>query len=194
MRLRNKYSIRDASQGVNIRSIDIGTHEKNGYWWVDITYEGKRVRKSTRTKVRQEAQRIHDQTSKELWKNQHVITAPKKFWMDAVVRWLSESAHKRSLVTDKYHLTWLDPYLRDLELNLISSELIEYIALEQEKTLVSLTTVNRVLELVRAILNKAHKEWKWVDTIPLIRMRKIENKRKWNFITGVTATRWMVRI
>jgi len=97
--------------------------------------------------------------------------------MDAVVRWLAESSHKRSLVTDKFHLTWLDPYLRDKELNDISSDLIEYIAQEKEKTNVTPATINRMLEIVRAILNKAQKEWKWLDTVPLIRMRKIENKR-----------------
>lgn len=48
-----------------------------------------------------------------------------------MVRWLTESEYKRSLVTDKFHLAWLDPYLRDKELNSISSDLIEYIAKEK---------------------------------------------------------------
>ena len=39
------------------------------------------------------------------------------------------------------------------------------------------TIVDQLLELIRAILNKAHKEWKWIDSVPCIRMRKFENKR-----------------
>lgn len=100
-----------------------------------------------------------------------------KSWIDAVVRWLEESAHKRSLVTDKFHLAFLDPYLGQKTLDEINSELIEFIAQEKEQTNVTPTTVNRMLEVIRAILNKAHKEWQWINTMPLFRMRKVENKR-----------------
>lgn len=150
---------------------------KNGYWWVDITYLGERVRKSTKTKVKHEAQRFHDQILEELWKNKKLKSIPKKTWMDAVVRWMEESEHKRSLETDKYHLAWLDPYLRTKLLMNIDDNLIEYLAHEKEKTGVRPSSVNRVLELIRAILNKAHKEWKWLDSVPCVRMRKFENKR-----------------
>ncbi|KTD22894.1 Prophage dlp12 integrase [Legionella lansingensis] len=39
------------------------------------------------------------------------------------------------------------------------------------------SSVNRTLELIRAILNRAYKQWKWLDSVPAIRMRKFENKR-----------------
>ncbi|KTD21510.1 Prophage integrase [Legionella londiniensis] len=108
--------------------------------------------------------------------------------MDAVLRWVDESTHKRSLVTDKYHLTWLDPFLRSKKLCDIDRDLIEFIAKKKEAENVSLTTVNRILELIRAILNRAHKEWGWLDKPPIIRMRKIENKQiRW--LTKQEATR-----
>lgn len=150
---------------------------KNGFWWVDITYLGERIRKSTKTKLKSEAQRFHDQILEEVWKSKKLKTIPKKSWIDAVVRWIEESEHKRSLVTDKIYLAWLDPYLRNKLLSNITDDLIEHIAHEKEKTGVKLSTVNRHLELIRAILNRAHKEWKWLDSVPLIRMRKFENKR-----------------
>lgn len=34
-----------------------------------------------------------------------------------------------------------------------------------------------MLEILRAILNRAHKEWGWLETMPIIRMRKVENRR-----------------
>ena len=151
--------------------------KKNGFWWIDITYGDKRIRRSTRTKVKQQAQLFHDNFLQDLWNNKHTKSQQQKSWIDAVVRWLEESAHKRSLVTDKFHLTFLDPYLGQKMLDDIDSELIESIAQEKEQTGVSLTTVNRMLEIIRAILNKAQKEWQWLHTVPLIRMRKIENKR-----------------
>ena len=36
---------------------------------------------------------------------------------------------------------------------------------------------SQIKKLEDRVLNKAHKEWRWLDSIPLIRMRKIENKR-----------------
>lgn len=153
-------------------------YKRDGIWWVDIFHQGKRVRKSTGTQIKDDALRFHDQLKHELWvKKKKVKEIPNKTWMDAVVRWLEESSHKRSLETDRYHLAWLDPYLRNLKLADIDRDVIESIARKKERSKVSLTTVNRVLELIRAILNRAHKEWCWLETIPLIRFRKIENKR-----------------
>jgi integrase len=71
----------------------------------------------------------------------------------------------------------MDPSLRTLMLDDIDQNVIEHIAKEKEKTNVSASTVNRMLEIIRAILNKAHKDWEWLDNTPRIRMRKIENKR-----------------
>ncbi len=152
-------------------------YKRDGIWWVDIRHQGKRIRKSTGTEIKEDAQRLYDQWKHELWSQAHVKTLPNKTWMDAVVRWVDESTHKRSLVTDKIHLAWLDQFLRKQKLSEIDRDLIEFIAKKKERSNVSLTTVNRILELIRAILNRAHKEWGWLDNTPPIRMRKIENKR-----------------
>ena len=57
----------------------------------------------------------------------------------------------------------LDQYLRKQKPSKIDRDLIESIAKKKERSNVSLTTVNRILELIRAILNRAHKEWGWLD-------------------------------
>ncbi len=152
-------------------------YKRDGIWWVDIRHQGKRIRKSTGTEIKEDAQRLYDQWKHELWSQANVKSLPNKTWMDAVVRWIDESTHKRSLVTDKIHLAWLDQFLRTQKLSEIDRDLIEFIAKKKEQSNVSLTTVNRILELIRAILNRAHKEWGWLDKTPPIRMRKIENKR-----------------
>ncbi|ARB90965.1 hypothetical protein A6J40_01585 [Legionella longbeachae] len=40
----------------------------------------------------------------------------------------------------------------------------------------ALTTLKRILDLIRAILNPAQKEWGCLESIAAIRMRKVENK------------------
>jgi len=152
-------------------------YQREETWWIDIFHQGKRIRQSAETEIKEEAQRFHDQVKHELWLVKKTKSIPDKTWVDAVMRWLEESAHKRSLGMDKVHFAWLDPYLRTKRLSDIDRDLIEFIAKKKEQTKVSPATVNRVLELIRAILNRAHKDWGWLETTPIIRMRKVENKR-----------------
>jgi len=94
-----------------------------------------------------------------------------------VLRWLKENTSKRSLETDKVHLRWLDNHLSNFYLHEITNEVLERVAFKKESEGVSQTTVNRVLEIVRALLTRAYKEWEWIDKVPVVRMRKIENSR-----------------
>src|SRR3989338_7877349 len=55
--------------------------------------------------------------------------------------------------------------------------MIEHIANAKAETGVSPTSVNRMLEIIRAILRRAKDEWEWLDNTPSIRMRSIDNKR-----------------
>lgn len=152
-------------------------YKRDGIWWTDIFHQGKRIRKSTGTDLRQDAQRFHDQLKLDLWNEKNLKSIPHKSWMDAVVRWLEESTHKRSLRMDKMHLAWIDPHLRKHMLVNIDKDLIESIAKKKEKAGVTPSTVNRMLEIIRAILNRAHKEWGWLEHMPVVRMRKEESRR-----------------
>lgn len=110
-------------------------YKRDGVWWTDVYHKGKRIRKSTGTEIREDAQRFHDQLKNELWNERITKSIPNKSWIDAVVRWLEESTYKRSLETDKIHLTWLDPHLRGCLLTEIDRDLIESIAKKKEKKL-----------------------------------------------------------
>jgi integrase len=151
--------------------------KRNGVWWVDVTHDGERIRRSTKTEIKAEAQLFHDKFKSELWEASQILKVPKKEWQAAAVRWLEESSHKRSLIDDKTHLRWLAPFLKSTYLADITTDLIETIALKKESTGVSPASVNRMLEVVRAILRKAHKEWGWLNVVPAVRMRKEENRR-----------------
>jgi integrase len=97
--------------------------------------------------------------------------------MEAVMRWIAESQHKRSLDEDKAHLRWVDPYLKDYTLNQITRDVVDEVAEKKSKKGVRPATVNRMLEIIRAILRKAEREWDWLDRAPAIRMRKVDSTR-----------------
>jgi len=96
-------------------------------------------------------------------------------WQDAVIRWINES-EKKSIDTDKYHLKWLRPYLDDVYLDEIDTGLIEKI-IQAKLKVAGKARVNRTTELIRSILNKAKKEWRWIDSVPHIRRFKEGNRR-----------------
>ena len=130
-------------------------YKRNKIYWVDINQNGTRIQRSTGTSDRLAAREFHDKLTAESWRQSKLNEDVSKTWMDAAIRWVNESSHKRSLVDDKMHLRWLSPFLKDKSLNVIDRNLIDEIAAKKTATGVSIATVNRVLALIRSILNKA---------------------------------------
>ncbi|MCD6039954.1 MAG: putative phage integrase [Gammaproteobacteria bacterium] len=152
-------------------------YKRNNIWWITISHQGTRIQQSTGTSSKAEAHRLHDKIKAEVWKVNVLKEKPSKDWNDAVLRWCEESQHKKSLVTDKSHLRWLDPHLCGILLIDITRDKIEKIAQLKEKSGATSATVNRTLALIRSILRKAEREWEWLEKAPVVRMRKEDNKR-----------------
>ncbi len=88
-------------------------YRRNNLWWVRFTTPtGERVRRSTGSGNKRQAQEFHDRLKAEIWKVQKLGEKQKRSWEEAVVRWLKEKAHKASIEDDKVLLRWLDPHLR----------------------------------------------------------------------------------
>jgi integrase len=158
-------------------------------WWIDIRApHGERVRRSAGTESKALAQELHDKLKAELWRTQKLGVKPKRSWNEAVIRWLKESAHKATIESDKSHLRWLDRHLRDQDLEGISRRVTDRLIEARLAEGVSNATVNRTLEVLRAILRKCVNEWDWLDKCPQIRMLK-EPTRRVRFLTLAEAQR-----
>lgn len=162
-------------------------YKRNNVWWISVSHEGKRIQQSTGTSDKKAAQRLYDQIKANAWKVHHLQERPDYSWIDAVIRWLDESSHKRSIRDDKMHLRWLDPYLKDKTLSAINRDLIDEIAKIKEETGVTTSTVNRMLALIRSILRKAEREWGWIEKAPVIRLRH-ESKGRIRWLTTEEAS------
>lgn len=144
---------------------------KNKIWWIDFTTQsGNRIRQSSGTEIKQEAQNLHDQLKAQAWREDKLGAKPRHTWNDAVVRWLTEQSHKKSIETDKVHLRWLDQHLNGIKLDEINKVMIDNIRQDKKKTGVSNSTVNRVIAILRAIMMRAKNEWEWIDNTPNIRL------------------------
>ena len=81
----------------------------------------------------------------------------------------------KSIETDKVHLRWLDKHLHDRYLDDITKANIEAIKYAKQSEGASNGTVNRMLTVLRAILNRSRREREWLDVVPNIKMLPIEN-------------------
>lgn len=169
-------------------------HRRGSIWWIDICApNGERIRKSAGTAKKAQAQEFHDRIKAELWRIDKLGVKPKRTWNDAVVRWLKESSHKATASEDVSKLRWLDRYLRDKDLGAIDRTLIDHVTREKLANGHRNATVNRTLELLRAVLRKCVNEWEWLDRAPYVRMLK-EPTRRIRFLTQEEARRLLAEL
>jgi len=153
-------------------------------WWVDITApDGSRVRHSAKTKVKKEAQEYHDKLKTELWRIHQVGDKPKYTWQEAVVRWIQENPDKKSLEDDIRQLQKLDFWLKDVLIHTINRDLVVKITQERLAQNVKPATVNRMLATLSTVLNRAYKEWEWLEKVPYIKKLKL----------GTPPIRWITK-
>lgn len=164
-------------------------YKRGSTWWVDIVVpDGERIRRSTGTESKTLAQEFHDKLKAEVWRISKLGEKPRHTWNEAVVRWLKEQSHKATIEMDKIHLRWLDAFLNGKPLDTISRSMIDKITEAKLAEGVTNATVNRVLEILRAILRRCVNEWEWLDKAPMVRMLK-EPTRRIRFLTRQEADR-----
>ncbi len=158
--------------------MSIYRRNEKGNWWIQFTApDGSRIQRSAGTKIRQEAQELHDQLKAQAWREKKLGARPRHTWQEAVIRWAKEQSHKNSIKTDIELLRWLDDHLHDKYLDEIDVDMVQRVQDAKLVTGVKNGTVNRVMALLRAVLNKAAKEWQWLDKSPYVRMLPIAKKR-----------------
>lgn len=181
-------------------------YRRGGVYWVSFTGpDGRRVQRSARTKERVSAQELHDKWKADVWRVVKLGEKPRRTWQEAVVRFSRETAHKATHADDLLHFKWLDRYLRGKYLDEIDRTLVDHIQEQrmkekkksrtrkdaqepqvQDASTVSNATVNRTLEVLRAVLRRAADEWEWIGKAPKIRMLP-EPKRRVRWLTHEEA-------
>jgi integrase len=168
--------------------------KRGGIWWIDfVAPNGERIRRTTGTANKALGQEFHDRLKAELWRIDKIDEKPKRIWDQAVVRWLKEQSHKATAREDVAKFRWLDRFLRGKELSTINRALIDRITdvklAEGHKN----ATVNRTLELLRAVLRRCVNEWEWLDRAPKVRLLK-EPTRRIRFLTYAEAQRLLAEL
>ncbi len=153
-------------------------YKRGGVWWIRFTTpDGHELRETTQTGDRKKAQEYHDTRKAKCWRIAKLGEKPKHTWQEAVVRWLEEHTDSRWLPNIQRHLRFADPILGHLILEQIDRDLLDRLTKSRVATGVAPATVNRMLAVVRSILNTAYRDWDWIDTVTPIRLLPEPHRR-----------------
>jgi len=162
-------------------------NKKKYVWFIDITLSnGTRIRKSSKTDDRQKAERLHDKLKSESWDLTNFEKKPEYYWEELVTEYLNERGHLASPDYAIKNIKFLNKYLTGVHLSAIDKNMVKHITNERIKSTfqrkkngikykVTVTTVNHTLTVLKAILNEALKELKWIKKLPEI--KKIKKHR-----------------
>lgn len=166
----------------------MSVYKRGKYYWVQFRApNGERIHQSTKTENRRSAQEYEDKLKSEIWRVQKLGERPRMMWNDAVIRYVQES--KRGASDDVISIfNVLEPYLSSLTLDEIDRNTVDGIIAGRRNDGVSNNTINKALEKIRVILNKAHREWEVLTAEIYIKLLPISRKRiRW--LTQIEANR-----
>ncbi|MBU9614744.1 site-specific integrase [Burkholderia multivorans] len=141
-------------------------------WYLDIrTPGGGRIRQTTGTVDRKEAQEYHDKLKHEVWQMAKLGERPRRTFDDAAVRLLHECAGTSDYTNKCIHIRhWRQHfsgrYLDSLKRDEIFDALPQYSSRTKEPRPLSSATKNLYLSTLRGMLNRAMHEWDWIDKVP----------------------------
>ncbi len=151
--------------------------KRNGsnIYYTDFYAGGRRVRISTGTSIRKDAERFELKKRQEYYNRESL---KRYLWRDAVVRYLKTVTNRNHHTKDHIlHFKYLDKFLGDLYLDEINGDLISRIIETRQSEGVKSSTINRLLGSLSGVLNMAYKNWQWIDKLPPIQREKEPNPR-----------------
>lgn len=157
-------------------------------WQTRFAFQGREVRQSTGTQDKRQANEYEAKLKADLWRQARMGDKPRYRWEQAVERWLVEREHLPSIEDQKLHLRWLDSHLFGWSLDEISRDLLDTVGQARKSQGVANSTVNRTMEVVRAVLRACCHEWDWLDAVPKVRMLP-EPKKRIRWLTREEADR-----
>ena len=154
------------------------------FWWIDVALpNGRRIRQSSGTADKGEAEALVAQLKTEAFKEAHFGVKPKRSWQEAVLRYLEVKKSLRSARDVKRICRILHPLLGDKLLAEINGDVVWSITERLSRRGIAPATVNRYLATIRGILRIARDEWQWIDSFPKIKLLPGE----------VARDRWLTR-
>jgi integrase len=146
-------------------------YKRGNTWWADF---GRGHRESARTTDKAQAERWAQRRAVELWESTQ-LGINHRTWREAMLAYLDERQHLRSLNDTKDRLRWLDARLGNTALRQITAQTAEDLIAELQRDRAP-ATVNRYMAAFGAVLNVARRRG-WIASVPATRKLKEHNQR-----------------
>ncbi|MDR7283527.1 integrase [Pseudomonas corrugata] len=169
-----------------------GLYQKGEVWQIDKVFRGQRLRESTGTGDRQEAEQYLIHRLEQLRQQKVYGVRRTRTWEEAATRFLIESKDQPSIKLTAHHLKQLHPYLKDLPLTHIDDQALEPFIKDRLKGMVlpggkqlnpaAPRTINISIERVIRVLSLCARKWRdeerrpWLDSVPML--AKLDLKKK----------------
>jgi integrase len=144
---------------------------KSPFWFVRIQIAGAKVRKSTKTRDRAQAEEFEQAERARLWRLKKLGDRGATPFSEAAARWLTETT-KKTKDKDALLLEWFcsQPELKDAPLSDIDIDVIQELRGMLTDEGKAPATVDRYMACLRAILRKCAFEWRFIDAPPKVPM------------------------
>jgi integrase len=160
-----------------------GLLKRGQIWWIDKSVYGQRLRESTGSRDRTEAERYLAFRIEQARRSSVYGVPVQKTFEEAATRYLWENSHKRSIDRDGQGLKLVMPHIGHLLLSKVHMGTLQPFIDGRLQAGRSQGTINRDLAPVRRILNLAARLWRdengnpWLVTAPLIQMRAYQARQ-----------------
>lgn len=135
-------------------------------WHVRI---GRKTRKSTGTEDRSEAEEFEENLRQRVWRLRKLGDRSAVSFREVSARWLSETT-KKTKDRDEEFLEWFEEHIGDEPISAIDRDAIEELrklALDEGW---AKSSVDRRFCVLRAILRKCEREWRYLERAPVVPM------------------------
>jgi len=176
------------------------TIDTEGNYFIDKLYHGTRIcMRLGQTTIEQAQARLKREVAQvdvELLRRAHA----RPLFRDCAARYLAQRHERRSLATMQIHVRLLLPHIGDLEPHQVHDATLAPFIASRVTAGASATTINRSLEVVRAIRNRAARSYRdvdgtpWLTSIPPLITMLPESRRPPYPITWVEQDRLFPRL
>ena len=150
--------------------------KRSPYYWITYKVDGKRVYESTGTKNKKLAEKIYAKVIMDIEEGRFFQTESRRRTFEELRdRYMAEFAipnkAPRTIEKDRNTFKPLSTFFEGYTLAKITPQAITEYKLHRRTQGIKVGTLAKELELLRASLNVAMREWEWMDTSPFLKVR-----------------------
>lgn len=156
----------------------MGLYKRKGsqFYWMSFRVNGKKIYESTKTTNKKLAERIHAKRLTEIEEGRWFPTeAKKRIFEELMGRYMKEYAipnkSSRTVIKDRCSFKRLSEFFEGHKLSEITPQKIADYKSQRREAGIRPATLARELELLRAALNIAVREWEWLEINPFWKVR-----------------------